>query len=282
MKHLILISFLFLFNNISFVQNTIKDIDGNIYSIEKIGKQVWMTENLRVSHFNDGTVIPYIANKNNWNETDTYAWCYFENNPKYNSTFGKLYNGYVVDSTNQLNVCPVGWKIPSLVEWQELVDFLGGDSIAGFKMKEKSLIVNIVKTEQSGGYFSYKWIPCNNCKDWNKEYKNKVPCHYCKDNRGKKVKDKFIPKITTTKNLSVQKGWNGYKLSVFRALPSGNRFSDFSIDFEEKNASCYFWSTTSKFNDYFEIPFVLTELNKYQTMHVPIKDGYSIRCIKSE
>lgn len=101
--------------------------DGEKYTFAKIGNQTWMTENLRYS----GT-IPELQIDNQWAIARSPAWCYFQNNPSFHSTFGKLYNFYAVESGN---IAPPGWHIPSDEEWQELIDYLGGNDLAGGAMK---------------------------------------------------------------------------------------------------------------------------------------------------
>jgi uncharacterized protein (TIGR02145 family) len=274
-----LITFL-LFSSFSYTQNDkIKDIDGNLYSFDSIGNQVWMTENLRVTHFNDGTPIYKVSNKFDWNESDTYSWCYFEDNSTYNLKFGKLYNGYVINT--DLNVCPVGWRLPSVADWQILIHFLGGDSIAGYKMKSPLKIKSFVQKNEIGGYFEYNNVECSNCKLWNEEYRSKVPCHICKDTRIKKIKGKFIPKKFTTKKVTINSGWDGLKESVFKALPSGKRFSLLDeLDFEDKDAACYFWSSSFTSTGSYESPFLITSENSIQFWVTRKEDGCSIRCIK--
>ena len=116
----------------------IKDIDGNVYKTVTIGTQTWMAENLKVSKYSDGTTIPNIIDNAQWQNNTTGAWSYYNNDATNNSKYGKLYNLYAVSKTTNgnKNVCPTGWHVPSDAEWSILTDFLGGDSIAGGKMKE--------------------------------------------------------------------------------------------------------------------------------------------------
>lgn len=112
----------------------IKDIDGNIYTSVTIGNQEWLKENLRTTTLYDGTSIPLITDNTEWSELSTMAYSWYDNNPsEYKNTFGALYNWYAV-RTGKL--CPEGWHVPSLSEFIELADFLGGVDVAGGKMKE--------------------------------------------------------------------------------------------------------------------------------------------------
>lgn len=101
-----------------------------------IGKQVWMTQNLNVDKFRNGDPIPEAKTDEEWikaGENGEPAWCYYKNNPDNGDRYGKLYNWYAVNDPRGL--APEGWKIPSDEEWSRLTDFLGGESVAGKKMK---------------------------------------------------------------------------------------------------------------------------------------------------
>ena len=116
----------------------IKDVDGNVYKTVTIGTQTWMSENLKVSKYNDGTTIPNITDNTQWQNNTTGAWSYYNNDAANNAKYGKLYNWYAVSKTSNgnKNVCPTGWHVPSDAEWTVLTDYLGGESVAGGKMKE--------------------------------------------------------------------------------------------------------------------------------------------------
>ncbi|MBI4946226.1 MAG: fibrobacter succinogenes major paralogous domain-containing protein [Bacteroidetes bacterium] len=116
------------------LQNTVTDIDGNVYKTVTIGTQEWMTENLKVTHYRDGTPIPNLTDGIAWMDARTGAWCSYNNDTNNLNTYGRLYNWYtVVDSRN---LCPTGWHIPSDAEWATLATYLGADSISGGKLKE--------------------------------------------------------------------------------------------------------------------------------------------------
>jgi uncharacterized protein (TIGR02145 family) len=112
---------------------TVTDIDGNVYATIVIGNQEWMAENLRTSSFANGELIPHITNDFQWSVLDFGAWCYYENNASYESPDGKLYNWFA--AVDLRNVCPTGWHLPSLADYQQLIIFLGGAQTAGGKLK---------------------------------------------------------------------------------------------------------------------------------------------------
>ena len=116
------------------VSSVIVDIEGNIYSIVRIGDQLWMGENLKTTKYNDGISIPLEENDVAWNDLSTTAFCWYDNNNiMYGDTYGALYNWYSIN-TNKLS--PVGWHIPTDEEWNTLINFLGGEDVAGGKLKE--------------------------------------------------------------------------------------------------------------------------------------------------
>jgi uncharacterized protein (TIGR02145 family) len=98
-------------------EQTVLDIDGNQYKTVRIGIQTWMAQNLKTTRYSDGTAIPLV--------TDENAWAAL--------TYGALYNGYAI-MTDKL--CPEGWHVPSNAEWGTLVDYLGGEGMAGNRLKE--------------------------------------------------------------------------------------------------------------------------------------------------
>ena len=111
------------------------DIEGNTYRTVIIGNQQWMAENLKVSKYNDGTEINATVNGN----TKYYgSWHYYNNDSTNNTKFGKLYNWDVTNREFNVNrnVCPSGWHVPEMDEWDTLIQTLGGPKVAGGKMKE--------------------------------------------------------------------------------------------------------------------------------------------------
>lgn len=116
------------------VPATVTDIDGNVYHTVKIGSQGWLKENLRVTHYNNGDEIPNVTDNWTWGSSTSGACCDYENKPDYSSTYGKIYNGYAV--IDERKICPEGWHVPTDDEWTALTNSLGGDGVAGGKLKE--------------------------------------------------------------------------------------------------------------------------------------------------
>jgi len=135
MKLIFIIMFLSYFATSLKAQDTVMDIDGNIYHTINIGKQKWMAENLIVTHYNDETNIPLETDNDKWSKMTTGAYCVSEINKKnYIDTYGVLYNFYAVIDSREL--CPDGWHVPTAQEWETLIDYLGGAKIAGGQMKK--------------------------------------------------------------------------------------------------------------------------------------------------
>ena len=106
------------------------DIDGNTYQSVIIGTQEWMSENLRTTKYSDGTAIPNVIGNTDWENLSTGAWCHYDNDIDYESTYGKLYNWYAVETGK---LCPAGWHVPTHAEWTEFASrsYLRGISIGG-------------------------------------------------------------------------------------------------------------------------------------------------------
>jgi uncharacterized protein (TIGR02145 family) len=122
------------------------DIDQNLYTTIAIGTQTWMQQNLNVSRYTDGTPIPQVTDNTEWANLTTGAWCYYNNDVAYGPIYGKLYNWYAVagiyDAASLANpalrkkLAPAGYHLPSSEEWITLTNFLGGNFVAGGKMKQ--------------------------------------------------------------------------------------------------------------------------------------------------
>ena len=122
----------------NYEKGKVSDIDGNIYITTKIGNQWWMAENLKVTRYQNGDSIPNVTDVGQWVNLTAGAYCNYDNDTSNVSTYGRLYNWYAVDDYR--NLAPEGWHVPTDEEWQELVDYLGGDAVAGGKLKAKGTI----------------------------------------------------------------------------------------------------------------------------------------------
>lgn len=119
---------------ISQKEGLITDINGNTYNVVKIGTQYWLDRNLAVTNYRNGDEIPDITDGSTWAALTDGAYCYYNNASSNNAIYGKLYNWYAV--TDSRNIAPTGWHIPTDYEWTTLNNYLGGESVAGGKLKE--------------------------------------------------------------------------------------------------------------------------------------------------
>lgn len=141
----ILVSFIFMIIiSIKIQSQVATDYNGNVYETVTIGNQIWMAENLRTTHYADGTPIEdgtefdfYPYNVAMDASDSTKYFFYYDNDSTYAEEFGCLYNWFAAmngtkDSyTNPSGiqgVCPSGWHIPSVLEWEELEDFVSDNS----------------------------------------------------------------------------------------------------------------------------------------------------------
>ena len=214
-----------------------------------IGSQVWMSTNLNVSTYRNGDVIPQVQDKDTWDKLTTGAWCYYENNAANGTKYGKLYNWYAVNDARGL--APAGWHIPTDGEWTVLSTYLGGEDVAGKKMKSTS------------GWESWtEDITCSNCKTWNAEYRRKKECNVCQDTR-----------VNGKKTYS----GNGTNSSGFSGLPGGSCSP--SGDFDDVGDSGFWWSASegSESNAW------LRDLYKSFSDRNPLDNkgyGFSVRCVR--
>jgi uncharacterized protein (TIGR02145 family) len=104
------------------------------YESITIGEQLWMAENLKVTHYNNGDEIPTGLDNNTWANTIDGAYAIYDDDPANAAIYGNLYNWYAVDDDR--SIAPEGWHIPSDDEYTTLTDYLGGESVSGGKMKE--------------------------------------------------------------------------------------------------------------------------------------------------
>lgn len=119
--------------NPSLTYGSVTDQEGNKYATIRIGNQEWMAENLKTTKYCNGDPIPNVMNNTLWQNLVNGAWVHYNNDSQYDTTYGKLYNWFTVNDSR--NVCPCGWHVPTIAEWNLLIDYLGYSEDAGRKMK---------------------------------------------------------------------------------------------------------------------------------------------------
>ncbi|MBN1617829.1 fibrobacter succinogenes major paralogous domain-containing protein [Candidatus Dojkabacteria bacterium] len=143
--------------------DTLTDIDGNAYQTIVIGNQRWMAENLKVTHFRDGSAIPKVTDNTEWSNLNTAGYCAHNNDEANVPNYGYLYNAFAVNDVR--NIAPEGWRVATDEDWKELelylgmsqdqvdrTDYRGGD--VGGKLKEAGFDFwgnpNVGATNESG------------------------------------------------------------------------------------------------------------------------------------
>ena len=90
-----------------------------------------MKENLRVTKYRDGSIIPLDesgglegnGSGQTWRSRKAGAKTVYEHSATNLATYGYLYNWYSVADSKGL--CPIGWHVPTVKDWGELIQFLG-------------------------------------------------------------------------------------------------------------------------------------------------------------
>lgn len=137
-------------NQTNQIDNIFKNADSNRIlhlkinqdtSLTQIGNQLWCKYNLSTDTFRNGDSIFHAINNREWryaSENRIPAWCYWNNDSIFNNTYGKLYNWYAI--ADPRSIFPVGWKIPTMEDWNEMIATLGGKKASAKKMVNKKWI----------------------------------------------------------------------------------------------------------------------------------------------
>jgi len=181
-------------------QGIVTDIDGNIYHTINIGTQTWMIENLRVTKFRNGDLVPKVTDNAIWAGLSTPGYCWYNNDISNKTIYGAMYNWFTVADSR--NIAPSGWHVPTDDDFTLLTNYLNGESQAGGKMKEAGTInwnsPNSGATNESGftglpgglrdyssgsfrnmGSNGYFWtsLQYDNQRAWDRElFSNQVNC----------------------------------------------------------------------------------------------------------
>jgi uncharacterized protein (TIGR02145 family) len=115
----------------------VTDIDGNVYKTVKIGNQIWMAENLKVSKLNDRTNITWVTVGQSWAETEDPAYCGYAKSQENADIYGGLYNWAAV---NTGKLAPEGWHVATKFDWAKLIEYLGGETETPIKLKESGTV----------------------------------------------------------------------------------------------------------------------------------------------
>lgn len=124
----------------------------------RIGSQTWMNRNLDVSTFRNGDPIPQARTAEEWermsDDERKPAWCYYGFDEKNGKKYGKLYNWYAVNDPRGL--APAGWHVPTKAEFNTLINFAGGEKVAGPKLRSKTGWIN---NKNGADEFGFNLLP---------------------------------------------------------------------------------------------------------------------------
>ncbi len=223
--------------------STISDVDGNVYETVSIGNQCWTKQNLKVSMYNDGTLIPDETNSssNPWAPTSGARTENKEPWPGpstsvsgYVGTLGYLYNWYAVNDSRKL--CPNGWHVPTDAEWTTMIQALNPSQVVNGTIMgiQSTTVGNALKSD-----------------------------------------------VTNT-SIGSGLGWNpgstGTNTSGFSALPGGYRtgngfFNNIRID-------AIFWSATEDVNIDALVRSISNNVGNVYRNTNPKSTGNSVRCLR--
>ena len=150
------------------VPATVTDVDGNVYHTVTIGSQVWMAENLKVTRYRNGDPIPKIISNINWSSAKTGAYCNYNNEDTNAFVYGHLYNWYTLNDDRAL--APQGWHVPNSKEIKTLINFLGGQNVAGANLKESGTTHWLTPNSGATNKFGYTALPSGYRNSFNGNY----------------------------------------------------------------------------------------------------------------
>jgi uncharacterized protein (TIGR02145 family) len=228
--------------NLTTLGTSVTDYDGNVYGIVQIGNQIWMAENLKSTHYDDGTPIPLVTDNTVWSMISytAKAMCYYDNSSTNADTYGALYtwaaamNGVASSSANPSGVqgvCPDGWHLPSDEEWKELEISQG--------MSQADADNNNPRGTNEGSKLA------GNAGLWT---------------------DGALENDVV------------FGLSGFESLPAGIRNSDGIFHYLSTEAT--FWSATEFDDSYSWFRMLYNDNTQVNRNYFPNKIGISVRCIK--
>lgn len=138
----------------------ITDIEGNVYNVRTFGTQVWMTENLKTTKYNNGDLIGTTSTPTLNIDSESapkYQWPY-DGDESNVFVYGRLYTWYAVTDTR--NVCPTGWHTPTDGEWTILTDYLTNNGF-GFEGSGSDIAKSMASTSLWPNDVSEVGVPGN-------------------------------------------------------------------------------------------------------------------------
>jgi uncharacterized protein (TIGR02145 family) len=241
------------FTTLSLYQNGngAADIDGNQYPSILLNGNEWMQNNLNVSKYRNGDSIPEVTDATEWSNLTTGAWRYIANDPAY----GKLYNWYAVNDPRGL--APQGWHVSTDSEINSLITFLGGNDVAGGRMKGGSW-----------GYTDVSGAPCNS---------NTFSFQYYEISGFKALGGNQVSDIGVT-----QCAYDCYTPPVFMGYNNGIPYYSPSNYFclSQTGSSGNWWSATEVDSTTANHIGLTIDSTSVTAAASDKKFGYSVRCVK--
>jgi uncharacterized protein (TIGR02145 family) len=106
----------------------VKDKEGKKYLSDKYGTKEWMKQNIRTTTYNNGEAVMYVPESPDWKVMNTGAYSLHNGTADSAEFYGHYYNWYVANDTR--NICPEGWHVPGIEEWNELIGFFSNNNEA--------------------------------------------------------------------------------------------------------------------------------------------------------
>lgn len=210
---------------------SVTDIDGNVYKTITIGTQTWMAENLKVTHYRDGSAIPNVTSNTAWANLTSGAYCDFNNTPNNSNTYGSLYNWYA--TTDSHNIAPVGWHIPSDAEWTTFENYLIANGFNYDNSTSGSKNAMSIAASTNWTYYSGTGFPGNNMTQNNRSGFGALPAgfrHFA--DGGFNSLGNYAGWWSSTENSS-NYAWyraiNGYSINLYRDCTTGKKTAGLTI-----------------------------------------------------
>ena len=229
-------------NSFYICDGTVNDIDGNNYSTITIGNQSWTTENLKTTKYNDGTIIPNVAENSEWSNLSSGAFSFYQHDSISIEQNGFLYNWFSVETSK---LCPLGWHIPTNHDWTILERFLA---------------------ENGGNYDSADMIQAES----DNEARSKIGKSMA-SNQG------WANSLSIGSIGNAQEN-NNY--SKFSALPSGSRNDNGT--FYGKGTHSRFWTASENGISQAARKVLSYDLANIRVSSADKKYGFCIRCVKDD
>ena len=237
-----------------FAEGSLMDVDRNVYQTVIIGNQKWMTENLRVTRYNNEDDILSGLIDEEWENTTEGAFAVYphegggvseddvegiNSDEEMVAAYGKLYNWYAVDEPRGL--CPEGWRVPSDDDWMHLVDYLA-----------------------SQGFINHHAEPYGAGNALKSCHQVNSPLEGCKTPEHPRWNADFTH--------------HGFDEFGFSALPGGDRWADGRFTFIGGFGS--WWSSSEQSSEDAWLRFISRNNGRMTTSYGSKNGGHSVRCIR--